>query len=93
MLTHVHVANAGARALYAQWGFVAPPLAASRQDAFSRASDRMRGLLLLRAPLPLARAPADRHRHPLSAADALVAPPAACTCGGAEWGLICVCVR
>jgi hypothetical protein len=89
VLTHVHVANPGARALYARFGFVAPPLASSRQEGFARASDRMRGLLLLRAPLPLRRAPGGRRA--VSAADALVTPPGGCSCGGAEWGLVCVC--
>lgn len=87
VLTHVHVANEGARALYAQWGFLAPPLDGSRQESFARASDRMRGLLLLRAPLPLQRAPT-RARRRLLRPDAH-APP--CCCGGAEWGLVCVC--
>lgn len=88
VLTHVHVANEGARALYAQWGFHAPPLDGSRQESFARASDRMRGLLLLRAPLPLQRAPARARRRLLRTPDAHAAP---CCCGGAEWGLVCVC--
>ena len=89
VLTHVHVANEGARALYAQWGFEAPPLDGSRQESFARASDRMRGLLLLRAPLPLLRTPPRaRRRGLLGQADA-AAPQ--CGCGGAEWGLVCVC--
>ena len=54
--THAHVANGPARSLYDRFGFVAPPLASSRQDAFDRASDRMRSLLLLVAPVPLSKA-------------------------------------
>ncbi len=78
VLAHVHVQNDAARALYARFGFTAPQLDASRQDGFARASDRMRGLLLLRAPLPLA-----RRSRAATATD--------CDCGALDWGLQCVC--
>lgn len=54
----------------------APPLSESRQDGFDRAADRMGGLLLLVAPLPLRLRPV---------------PPGACRCGGSEFGFECVC--
>lgn len=85
MLAHVHVHNTPARALYGRFGFTAPPLDVNnRQDLTSRATDRMRGLLLLRAPLPLPLPPRRRASSGGGAA-------ATCGCGALDFGLRCVC--
>jgi len=84
LLTHVHVRNDAARALYRRWGFEALPLAQSRQPLMARAASRLVGLQLLRAPLPLRRSP----RGPRDAAGTLLGE---CRCGARDWGLLCVC--
>ena len=82
VLAHVHVHNNAARTLYARFGFTAPPLDVSRQDLTARATDRMRGLLLLRAPLPLP----PKRRAPSGGGAA-----GPCNCGALDFGLRCVC--
>jgi hypothetical protein len=96
VFTHVHIANEPARRLYDQFGFSAPPLAASRQEPFDRAQDRMRGLLLLVAPLPLLRRSVDAGPGNAGGDDGAAeveagAQPRKCRCGGVEFGLVCVC--
>jgi Acetyltransferase (GNAT) family len=84
VLAHVHVHNVAARTLYARCGFTAPRLDGAVQDLTSRATDRMRGLLLLRAPLPL---PPQRRR----AEPGTMGLAVTCSCGADDFGLRCVC--
>jgi hypothetical protein len=75
---HCHTHNDSARRLYAQLSFCVPQLHNSRQESLERASERMRGLLLLRAPLPLV-------------TQQVRGPSQRCDCGAQAWRLTCVC--
>ena len=80
LLAHCHAQNDGARRLYAQLGFSVPRLDGREPGgSLERATERMRGLLLLRAPLPLA-----GQGLPLGGG-------LGCDCGARDWGLTCVC--
>ena len=77
---HCHAQNHRARRLYVQLGFRAPVLAERRRDGLVVAAERMSGLLMLTAKVPLV---------PLAEREG--GQRGSCGCGGADFGLSCVC--